>query len=273
MRCRFLSAVSTAILIPLTGCYLDQLQAEKRANTLLQQDTARTQPKPEYQMSVASSPKAAAAGERTAPAESEGEPDSSAELAAGVDESKKQPDRILIYTASVQMSVADIEAALIAAQKITSDVGGYMQSLTGEGITIRVPAGSFFKVLDQLRPLGTTLSKRIEAQDVTDEYVDLQLRLRNAEALRDRLQEILDRAQTVKDTLEVEKELNRVREEIERIKGRLASLEKQVRFSTITLSFIKATAPDVRPHRPETPFPWLDRLGVETVLNIGSQHP
>jgi len=56
--------------------------------------------------------------------------------------------------------------------------------------------------------LGQIISKNIDAQDVTDEYTDLQLRLKNAEALRDRFAAILEKAANVKDTLEVERELN-----------------------------------------------------------------
>lgn len=189
-------------------------------------------------------------------------------LAADVDTSKPASARILIYTAQLQVSTTDIDAALTAARRLCDEVGGYMDALMPDSIRIRVPAARFDEVLERVKTLGTVRSRNIQAQDVTDEYVDLQLRLRNAEALRDRLAAILEKAQTVKETLEVERELGRIREEIERIKGRLATLEKQVAFSTITISFVRPAEMQIERQAPPPPFPWLDDLTVERVLRL-----
>lgn len=193
-----------------------------------------------------------------------------ARLAAdkGTDSAVPVSQRMLIYTGRLGMAVADIEASVQATRRLADEVGGYMLTMSANSITIRVPAKQFFPVLERLKALGQTLSKNISAEDVTDEYTDLQLRLKNAEALRDRLVAILEKAANVKDTLEVERELNRVREEIERIKGRIAQLDKLIAFSTIEVSFTQAQDQPAKIRRPETPFPWLDRLGVETVLGI-----
>jgi hypothetical protein len=192
----------------------------------------------------------------------------SPQLASAVDSSQPARERILIYTANLQVLSTDIDASLTAAQKICTDVGGYMDGMNQGSITMRVPAAKFFSVLEEIRKLGQILSKSINAQDVTDEYVDLQLRLKNAEATRDRLLAILEKAQTVKDTLEVERELSRVREEIERIKGRLTVLDRQTAFSTITVNFMPPAPVEARRSRPPTPFAWLDSLGVEHVLQL-----
>lgn len=133
------------------------------------------------------------------------------QLASAVDTSRPAGERIIIYTARLQMSVVDVEAALTSAQKLCTEAGGYMDALTSNSITLRVPARNFDSVLDDVRKLGQVLSREVRAQDVTDEYVDLRLRLKNAEATRDRLLAILEQARTVKETLEVERELSRVR--------------------------------------------------------------
>ena len=189
-------------------------------------------------------------------------------LAADVDTSKPSTERAVVYTAQLQISVVAVDTSLTAAQKVATDVGGYMENLTSDRITLRVPSKSFFAVAEKLQTLGQTLNKEIQAEDVTDQYVDLQLRLRNAEALRDRFQAILEKAQTIKETLEIERELNRVREDIERIKGTLAVLEKRIAMSTITVNFVRATTPVAQQYRAASPFPWLDTLGVETVLQM-----
>jgi hypothetical protein len=194
----------------------------------------------------------------------------SAQLAAdkSVEQAVPAAQRMLIYSAQLAMAVADVEASVQATQRLADEVGGYMLTMSANAITIRVPAKQFFPVLERLKALGQTLSKNVNAQDVTDEYVDLQLRLKNAEALRDRFVAILEKAANVKDTLEIERELNRVREEIERIKGRIAQLDKLIAYSTIEVAFTQAQARPARVRRPQTPFPWLDQLGVETVLEI-----
>jgi hypothetical protein len=186
----------------------------------------------------------------------------------GLDRATSPTQRMLIYTGQVSMGVTDVEASIQATQKLAEEVGGYMLAIAGPSITIRVPAKQFFSVLERLKALGQILSKNVNAQDVTDEYVDLQLRLKNAEALRDRLVAILEKAASVKDTIEVERELNRVREDVERIKGRLAQLDKLIAYSTIEVSFTQRQQQQVKNRMPATPFPWLDEIGVERVLGI-----
>lgn len=176
--------------------------------------------------------------------------------------------RILVYSGRFAVAVASIEAALLNVQRLAEESGGYMLTMSGEAITIRIPARQFFATVEKLKALGQVIDKQITAKDVTDEYLDLQLRLKNAEALRERLSAILAEAKTVKDTLEVERELNRVREEIERIKGQLAKLDQQIAYSTIEVVFSQAQEQRARVRRPEAPFAWLDMLGVEQVLRI-----
>jgi len=76
-------------------------------------------------------------------------------------------------------------------------------------------------------------------RDVTEEYIDLEARLRNLRRQEERLLEILDRAESVKDVLEVERELGRVRGEIERLEGRLRYLSNRVEFATITVELLE----------------------------------
>lgn len=191
------------------------------------------------------------------------------ELAAEVDESRPAADRILIYTAHLSMAVADVESSIAAVRRMAEQAGGYLQTLQNVSITIRVPAKQFQPILEQITQLGQTLEKNINVQDITDEYVDLQLRLKNLEAARDRLLAIMQKASEVKDILAVEKELTRLSEEIERIKGRLANLEKQVQFSTITVIFMQAGQGQASHRRPVIPFAWVNNLGIDRVLQMG----
>ena len=115
--------------------------------------------------------------------------------------------------------------------------------------------------------LGDVLHREVTVEDVTAQYRDLAIRLKNAEAVRDRLAELLKKAQAVKDALEVERELARVTDDIERMKGRLKLLHELVQFSTITIQF-QAQSVDHVNSTVKLPFPWLGNLGLSKLLSL-----
>ncbi|HXF83004.1 MAG TPA: DUF4349 domain-containing protein, partial [bacterium] len=110
--------------------------------------------------------------------------------------------------------------------------------------TVRVPAARFSAVLLEVERLGTVESRRVSGQDVTEEFVDLQARLRNLERHESRLQSFMDRATRVGDLLAIERELARVRGEIEVLTGRLRFLEHQVALATVEVA-LRQKAPAV----------------------------
>lgn len=172
--------------------------------------------------------------------------------------------RVLIYSAALRVVVPDVEAALKQAQALAGEYDGYMQELSGDRITLRVPAARFEEALARLESLGRVVQRDIKAQDVTEEYVDLQARLRNAERLRDRLLALLEKAENVQAILEVERELGRVNQEIERLTGQLNLLNSRAALSAVTIQFERA-APLAGPSPAERhlPFPWLRSLRPE----------
>jgi hypothetical protein len=97
--------------------------------------------------------------------------------------------------------------------------------------------------------------------------VDLQARLKNAYAIRDKLTELLSKA-AVKDAIEIEKELGRVTEEIERMEGKMKLLRDQIAFSTVTVNFTPIAPEQVHDSSLLTPFPWLQQLGLQSLLSV-----
>jgi len=175
--------------------------------------------------------------------------------------------RKVIYTARLQIIVADVESALAATDEIARKMGGYMQHISGHGITIRVPADKFDPALADVSKLGPVAQRDISAQDVTEQYTDLKIRLDNARATLKRLQAILEKTTSVKDVLAVEKELARVRTEIERMQGQMNLLNNRIAYATITVAFRRSS--DVPQHiRVRLPFWWLGQLGLETLLDF-----
>ena len=104
-------------------------------------------------------------------------------------------------------------------------------------IEVRVPAMHFDAVLNEIRGIGNRVTaQKITGQDVTEEYIDLEARLRTQKALETQLMEIMKGARAVEDALAVQRELANVRTEVERLEGRRRFLENQSSLSTISVT-------------------------------------
>ena len=182
----------------------------------------------------------------------------------------EQPERhrpALIYDARVHLAVFETAQAIDAAERLARESGGYLVHRDDRAITFRVPSEGFYAALEATMKLGDVLHREVSVRDVTEEFRDLRVRLRSAEAVRDRLEQLLSRAQKVDEALQVERELERVAAEIEQIKGRLAMLEELTAYSTITLQF-QPRPVDQIDSQVKLPFPWLDRLGLSELLQL-----
>ncbi len=159
--------------------------------------------------------------------------------------SEIDPARYLIKNATLNLEVED---ARVACERLTNDVvaaGGYVSNLDEQtdgldrrhiSLQVRVPAGRLDGAMTGLESLGRVLLKRVNTEDITEEYVDTDARARNYRKTEERLLEHLDKAFLIENTLKIETELSRVREQIERLEGRLRFLGHRVRFSTIAVS-------------------------------------
>jgi len=175
--------------------------------------------------------------------------------------------RKVVYSGRFDIVVPDVEKAVAATRKMAETMGGYMQQMTGKGIVVRVPAARFDEAVESLGKMGTITEREVTAQDVTEEYVDLALRLANARKLVEKLQELLGRAKTVKEALDVEKELARVRTEIELMEGQLNRLKSRIAYATLSVEF---TPTEEGPEnlRPGLPFAWLYDLGLDNLFSF-----
>ncbi|MBW2736246.1 MAG: DUF4349 domain-containing protein [Deltaproteobacteria bacterium] len=217
----------------------------------------------------------ASAEPMAAPADKDGDNDS--DSVADVDDLRKteglkatQPTasgvkRLVIYNASLTLNVFDQEKALATARSLAERVGGWMQALTKERIVLRIPADKLRPLLAEIAKLGEVLERNIRAKDITQEVLDLRIRLKNAQRVLNRLTELLIQAKTVKDSVLIEKELGRVTEQIERFKGKLKYLLHHIAHSTLEVR-VRLKTPWGRRRR-KLPFHWLGRVGLDEILN------
>ncbi|MCO5170258.1 MAG: DUF4349 domain-containing protein [Planctomycetes bacterium] len=176
---------------------------------------------------------------------------------------------LLIYQADITLAVHEVGTTQRAVIGIARELGGYLAYQDDTRVTVRVPAGRFQDAVDRLERVGDVVHRNIQAIDVSEEFRDLTLRLRNAEVVRERLEAILARAEKVEDALKVQAELARVTEQIELLKGRLRFLQDRLAYSTVTVHFRPRPTEQVgQPDVYRLPFSWLDELGLPALLNL-----
>lgn len=120
---------------------------------------------------------------------------------------------------------------------VTSEISQAGASGPTVKITMRVPAERFGQAVEALRAVGSrVVREKVTGQDVTEEYLDLEARIRTKQALEAQFLEILKQARTVSDALQVQTQVSEVRGEIERLEGRRRYLENQSSLSTINVT-------------------------------------
>ena len=177
--------------------------------------------------------------------------DESAPQSGGADVVASLPaqQRIIIRTVDMQLTVSDVAAAMDEVAALAGRAGGWVVSSDrsakhGGYISIRVPAGSLDAAIQRLRGLALKVESEIStSQDVTDEYVDIQSRLKGLRATEDRLLEIMQQADDVEDALNVQLELSNLQTRIEQIEGRIKYLEQTSAYSLINVGLRASPLP------------------------------
>lgn len=110
-------------------------------------------------------------------------------------------------------------------------------------ITVRVPSQNFdVFIADISKGVGYFDNKEISSRDVTEEYIDIDARVKTKKVLELRYLELLKKATKVSEMLEIEKKLSEIREEIEAREGQLKYMQSRVSMSTVTIAFYKTVA-------------------------------
>jgi hypothetical protein len=157
--------------------------------------------------------------------------------------------RMIVRTSNITLMVSDVATALDKIAKLAEDSQGFVVSsnqwkdngaLLGT-ITIRVPAGEFDNAMSTLRGMADEVtSENTSAQDVTEEYTDLNSTLTNLQATEAQLLEIMKKAVTVDDILAVQNQLTNIQGQIETTKGRMKYLEQTSATSLISVSLTQS---------------------------------
>ncbi len=149
-------------------------------------------------------------------------------------------DRKLIRTASLSLTVPLVSDTVFDARAIVSGAGGYTGSQqverTRATMTLHVPSDQLDRVVDELSKLGEVVASTQAAEDVTEQLVDVESRVKTQRASLDRVRALLAKAVDIDEVVRIEAEVTRREADLESLLKRRESLSGQVAVSTVTLT-------------------------------------
>jgi hypothetical protein len=191
---------------------------------------------------------------------------------------------LLIYVGDLAMLVveqAELPKTIDSIIDTAESLGGYLAGRKDTSVQVRVPSSRFRESLQLLEKLGEITHRSVTADDVSEQYSDLEVRLANLKATQKRLHEFLAKTGTIADMLVVGQQLERVSGEIEAIEGKMRFLRSRAAFSVVTVNLSVKPKPvaviaksDPLPPPPPPPreialpINWLPRVGLDTLLNL-----
>ncbi len=157
----------------------------------------------------------------------------------------------IIRTASLAVRVRDVSKALERARAVAQEADGLVGDETTDRdrhgrersrVVLRVPQERYAQVLSDLAGTGRLLSRTAKAEDVTEEVVDVESRVRTQRASVARVRELMDKATKISDIVSLEGELSTRQADLEALLARQASLKDRTALATVTLTLTEAPA-------------------------------
>jgi len=172
------------------------------------------------------------------------------------------------YSATLVIVAAQVDVTLGRIEQLVRAAGGRLASRADATLVVRVPRARFDETTAAIAKMGDLVHREVHAE-ADDQVVDIELRLKNARGVRERLAQLLQGATATKDVLDLEKEIARVTGEIESMDGQLRAANERLAYSMITVSFQPLRASESRAAA-TLPFPWLADLGLRSLLDVSS---
>ncbi|QQM40224.1 DUF4349 domain-containing protein [Streptomyces liliifuscus] len=151
----------------------------------------------------------------------------------------------IIHTASLTVQVKDVPKSLAETRTVVENAGGMVGNETTDRdskgrersrVVLRVPADKYEEVLTELEGSGKLLDRRAKAEDVTEQVVDVESRIKSQRASVVRIRELMDQATRLSDVVTLEGELSTRQADLESLLAQQASLKDRTSLATITLS-------------------------------------
>lgn len=170
---------------------------------------------------------------------------------------------MIVRTGSASIKVDSLALGMARVRSLATRVGGYIGNTQVDAangnapsatLELRVPSARFDEAIAGIEAIGTTEGVQVSAEDVGEQYMDLEARIANSRRMEQRLIELLaSRTGRLSDVLQVEEKLSQTRSEIERMEGRMRWLRTRASVSTISVTV-------------HEPYPVVSPSGTPSVL-------
>ena len=164
-----------------------------------------------------------------------------------------------IYTGWVSLETVRFDDAMQMLEQMVLDAGGYFEenevsrrsNVWGESdsyreadLTIRVPVDQFDSMIQTLNEAKdiAVLSQRVSSEDVSEQYYDVQTRLKNAREEVEQLQKLLEQASTIEDLISVQSALSEATSDLESFQGQLNHMDSRILYSYLYVDLQEVTA-------------------------------
>jgi len=180
------------------------------------------------------------------------------------EDNKLTENRKIIWSANLRFQVADVDISTKSLQQICKQYGGFISSMDltstnyqiANAVQMRISNDKFENLIDDIKKQAIYVDEiKIHSNDVTEEFIDIQSRLKTKKEVRDRYIDILNtKTGNVKDIIAAEEAIRKITEEIEAKEGRLRYLKDKVNFSTIAITMYQKVEFKSEPEIYEKPY-------------------
>ena len=249
-----------AALLLLSGCAKRAYESEMYYDSY-SADYDQAEMKAESSADMYFSPGTRSAPYRGSVSAAEAVPAPSTEPAAEPATEPTSSQRMVHYNGYLELRVTKADESIEQIKATIEEMDGYVESCSSRHVTVRVPVKAFPAAMEQTMALGDVLSRSVTAEDVTESYTAIDLRLQTARATRDRLVELLARAKNEQEKIALLKQIQRVNEEIDVTESQLRTLASLASYSRLSISLVPRDAFADRSHRE-------DAVGLEWIQEL-----
>ncbi|MGI6049051.1 MAG: DUF4349 domain-containing protein [Petrimonas sp.] len=155
-------------------------------------------------------------------------------------------ERKLMKNGSIRFETSNLNKTKQLITSAVASLNGYVSNdnisesnnRTENMLTVRVPADKTDSLIAIIESNASKIDyKNIDVQDVTEQFIDLDTRIKTKKEVEARYRELLTRATSVEEILKIEEQIGNIRTEIESAEGRLRYLSNQVQYSTLHVTF------------------------------------
>lgn len=154
--------------------------------------------------------------------------------------------RMIIYTGRMELIVDDLDQVGKKLKELLEQYEGYAASWEVSGTpgrprtghwTLRVPAERFEDFMNEVAQLGELRHRKVDSEDITDSYYDLQARIKNNEKEKEALQQLLAKhSGSLKDIIAVRSKIKEIQNELDQQKGQSERWKKLTDLATLHLT-------------------------------------